>query len=395
MNSVSVDPIADGKRFSLPCRDLEMAKKPGWVVLLSICLVAVILSFLGWRDVVAGIRLMNKGDTSGGIVSLLMAAMSLVGIIPGAIIASVAWTMIRNRSRCDVELRNEKVYSIERFSLFSWRRKFPASSIERFELVPADDELPFDFFRGLFGVFAVSGNDKFLIAPGYQRDLLQTIAESLSSELAVKSAMESNLKTNSTGGSVPAVSDATIPVIDSHQAPAPVLPADSRIVEVETFGSKVIKIPPLGFKKLAAFMSCFGAILLAFSAPISVLILMGKGQGEFWPGFIIVTVFLAIGLGFLLFGINLAKRSHLVSVLNDALVVERSSIFGKKWVELPRSEIRRIRVGPSNVEINDELINELQVITHNGKRHGFLSQLGDQEIEWIAHFLRNELSLDR
>ena len=58
-------------------------------------------------------------------------------------------------------------------------------------------------------------------------------------------------------------------------------------------------------------------------------------------------------------------------------------------------ELSAIRIGPSGMSVNDVPVMELQIHPKDGKKVGLLSQLDDEEIDWIAAHLRKALNVGK
>ena len=78
--------------------------------------------------------------------------------------------------------------------------------------------------------------------------------------------------------------------------------------------------------------------------------------------------------------------------MGDQLAIERKSIFGTKWIEMPVADVAEIAKRPSGMEINNVPVMQLMIRESGGKKHGLLSQLTDAELDWLADELNRAIS---
>ena len=126
---------------------------------------------------------------------------------------------------------------------------------------------------------------------------------------------------------------------------------------------------------------------------IGVIVAGDKDDGAM--PYVIMMVFVAVGLGIMLSGYNLGKRQAAIAVQGDQLSIKRIGPFGKRDWNFSAQEIQAIRKGSSGMEVNDRPVMELQVHLASGEKVGLLSQRDDEEIDWMAAVLRNKLGVGR
>jgi hypothetical protein len=92
-------------------------------------------------------------------------------------------------------------------------------------------------------------------------------------------------------------------------------------------------------------------------------------------------------------GIHLGTRVWTVQADKSDLRVKLSSALRKKEWQWRTSEIQKIQVGPSNMEVNHRRLEELQVIPLIGKKTGLLVGRDHDELVWMATVIRQATGL--
>ncbi len=411
------EPTSSGTKYILPYRDLSEVASFGWlIVVMGVLGIVFMISWI-WGPAAAGLAMVRNGNVFGAAL-LLFASAGLIGMFVAAKMFAAGLTIIRNRSRCEVEIRGQRLYSIEILGWFQWQRKFDIRMIQRLELQrakePGEKKKPgpsaFPWFDNLYAINAVAKDSSFIVAPGYEKKLIETLAEDLSREMAKEVSLAASAKafenepTHAAGSNIISDRDqpSMMPVVDKttmddlEDAKQLEKPADSKIEKVVAGHSTAFQVPPQGFRKgtygLFGF-SVFWLVFVGFFVLVALFAGKGPAKGDAWIVFSMLGLFALVGIVMLLASINMARRSVMIGIADDQLFIERKTIFGTKWIELPLAEIMDIRVGPSGTEVNDVPIMELQILTYRGKKHGLLSQLSEEEKCWLASELSSALSL--
>lgn len=178
-------------------------------------------------------------------------------------------------------------------------------------------------------------------------------------------------------------------------------PAKSRCVLDVRDDGLTLTVPPVGVIKGSKGLFVFSLIWLAFIG-VFIGFVIGLGElpslsgNDFFGSMLMLLMgllFVGIGVAMLVFSINAGRRRAILDVVGSTLLISRQSIFGLKQDEIPADNIKRIRVGPSGAEVNNQPIMELQVHRNKGGKLGMLSQLDDEDLEWIAAVMRNALGV--
>ena len=149
-------------------------------------------------------------------------------------------------------------------------------------------------------------------------------------------------------------------------------PARTAIRIMEQAGGLVAVVPPSGFSGVSRFLLIFSLFWLLISTIVG-------------GGFILI----GLGLGMLVTSVNLARRKASIRASRAEFIVLQQSLFGTKAFNLSGSDLGTIRVGDSGMTMNDVPVQEIQVHTKAGVKHGFFSNLSNDELHWLATHLRH------
>jgi hypothetical protein len=175
--------------------------------------------------------------------------------------------------------------------------------------------------------------------------------------------------------------------------PAPTQPTGS-VIELNRFADGVtIRVPPAGLWRgnhgLFFFSLLWNGFMLIFSpATIGGVLLADKQEGDTWIILPLLGVFWAVGIGMMLAGIHMGKREAALAVAGGTLMAMQIGLFGKKQREWLLSEVAAIRVEATNMKVNGVPVNELRIYDTAGSKFGLLAGRKDEELEWLAHELR-------
>ena len=108
---------------------------------------------------------------------------------------------------------------------------------------------------------------------------------------------------------------------------------------------------------------------------------------------LILPIFWAFGLVFLMGSINMGRRRTVLAVVGDRLLILLSGPFGRERREWSRAELRRIQAGPSDMEVNNRPVLGAHIQPVQGKTYGLLAGRDEVELRWLAARLRQALKL--
>ncbi len=401
---------AGGVRYVLPRRTLGTVRHAGWLVLGMGLLVTLFM--VGWMSmpILEGVRLVNRQPVMGfGMIGFGL--LGLFGLLPAMGMVLVGSAVIADRTRCEVVVRDGKIYSTERLFWFPWRRKCRTDQIRQLRVTAgsardddAEDVSPW-FGDSSYAIVAERESArKFLIAPAYPRDLLLKLAGELAPRLEAELDSSSFYKRESVSRdefdgprSVAVVDDKSEPTSKPQALKKPV---GSQVTIEQRDDGVTVRVPPAGVwcasKGLLCFALLWNAFVLVFLVML-VLTLFGVFEAEVdtnpWVVLVFLTPFVAVGVGVLLAAINTGKRYADIATAYDSLLVVHQSIFRKQVRQWTSDELERICVGPSGVEVNDQPVMELQFHPRSGGKYGLLGGRQEDELEWIAGQLRQSLGL--
>ena len=152
-------------------------------------------------------------------------------------------------------------------------------------------------------------------------------------------------------------------------------------------------VPPRGVGRDAR--GCiFLLVGLIFLTGTSICILVAAwtvpDQGQTWGAFWICLI---CGLIPSIGAIEVGRRRVVMVVAGSTLRVTTASPLKYREYFWPRAELKDIRTGPSDWEINDHRLPELQIHLRTGAKFGFLVGRDADELAFLATELRQSLHL--
>ncbi|MEQ2007778.1 MAG: hypothetical protein ABMA26_13360 [Limisphaerales bacterium] len=293
--------------------------------------------------------------------------------------------------RCEIEVTSGELIARERGGPFWWTRRIPLKDIQRFTLAADalrinDQPVKSGPMSDVGALSAEVGAAKpRLVLLGYPRTWTEALAARLTADLAAQTGA-APLQTT-----VTQTDPATGRVLVSGDRLDP--PAGTAIRVMEQAGGIVVLVPPSGFKGVSRFLLGFSVCWLLISTILSsglvAAAIQGKEDKPPWFVFVIAFGFVLIGLGMLASALNMARRKASIRASGEELILLQQSLFGSKTFKRSASELAAIRVGDSGMAINDVPVQELQVHTGDNTKHGFLSNLTNDELHWLATHLRH------
>ena len=174
-------------------------------------------------------------------------------------------------------------------------------------------------------------------------------------------------------------------------------PPKTRVTIREYGEGFAIDAPPAGLIKGTHGLFFFSVVWLVLCAVIFVVVPLSTG-GVFSGGLLIFALFglLFIGVGLAILGaaIHMGRQRIMLAANPKVLGLRQISPFGRRERRIPLAEIAAIRMGPSGMKVNNRPVMELQIyLRGTGEKIGCLSQLTEEELEWIAAVLRRRLKI--
>ena len=408
---IAVHQEIDGSRYVLPRRRLGKARWGG--VLLMAFGAGTTAFMVFWILSVLGIT--GSGDNPPEAFrwfGFVMALMGLPGLAITLGIFGLGLLIVLNVFHSEVAIRRGQIISTERVGPFWWSRRRKLKNVSKLVVEPSfalietrrtSADATYLPARDTFTIRADGDaiDKPMLIAPGYRQALLLPLADELAAAIGVKRPAGLD------GAQRPDVevrdSDTGKAETEATEETVPDQPADSDAVcELRPDGLS-ITIPPAGVRKGSKGLIGGAIVWNAIVVGISVFFLLfqlgiieSKDGGDApWFAWLILGLFLAIGVWMLLAAINMGRRRAILDVVTDTLLLTRASMFQTRQAEFRADELKGIRVGHSGMSINDVPVQELQIYPITGKKVGLLSQRDDDELKWIAAHLRQALNVGR
>lgn len=361
----------DGVRVCLPNRPPH--RKTG--AALALLGVAVTLFMLFWMSG----PISSAARTPGVFRWLLLAfgLLGLFGLFPGLVMLAGGIGLMIGRTRCSVDLNDERVMSTEHFGPLRWTFRLRWDQLADLRLMG----LPSTAGVALVLKSRREKKKPLVIGGMYPQAMLQPLYEEIAARsgrpvLPAVDFIRESFKGND------ALSETGRPVER---------PGDTAITAQEFEGGCAFHIPPAGLRKGSHGLFAFSLVWLTFCLIFFGLFTLGGASrsddaGVVW---LFAVVFIGIGMALMLGAVHMGLRRALVVFAHGKIGVRRFGPFQKmKEFQISAGELSDIRVGPSGMEINDRPVMELQLIRKRGKKYGCLSQLREDELAWIADRLR-------
>lgn len=384
--------FGDGERFILPLRQLGDATKYGWVAVgFGIFTTLFMVGWIG-GPLSIGVGMLVQGKLFG----FLLVAFSFLGIIglKLAILLTVGgWAVVRDRSRSVVEIKGEKLIVHEKFYWLTHRRKCKLNRIEQLKFTRKWDDKSDGSSEAIFDVLggvlvATDEEEQFLVAVGYPAEVLLELADGLASQLNDTSYVHDTLASQDNVREKTPVEVVEVGPDDIEPIEKP---EDSDLVLQRHDAGIKIELPATGFK---SFIGLFSVVWLVICTALLALLVGGEANEPAWVGWLIAGIFEVVGIAMFLWAFNTGRRRTSIVTAGDRLLVVSESPFRKTRHEWSKDQLHEIRVGDSNVSVNDEPIQELQFHDNVGKKFGCLSERDDKELLWIAYELNAALAME-
>ncbi len=389
-NELQVQVIASGIRYALPPRNLG---KTRWVGLLPIA-VGLVPATAALAMLIDTLVSAANGQLAHGIMQVVT-ALAVALVMTLFALATTAFGLAILRGRCRIDVRDGYLRLTEIAGPFRWSWSRPIDALRSLEIhcdatrvngepVTSGPWSDIAYIKAEF-----EAHKTLALAILYPclivTDLAETLAERTTHKVRVTFASPDSNQPNP-----PQRQPGDPPAKPRKPRRATIQPTTSRAILEPNNHGLTLRIPPIGFWKERMGLGKFGVAWCAFTAVVTCFLVMGRAPLGAW---LIIAAFWAVGLAMLLAGLNMAKRSAIVDVVADTLVITRSNLFGTKQSEWIADDLSAIRVGPSGMESNDVPILELQILPHDKPKAGFFAGRDNAELRWIATTLCDALRL--
>jgi hypothetical protein len=334
-----------------------------------------------------GVTIWMARSCDGGGAAVLV----VIGLlITSSVLVNVLFHFM---GRAEVELGGGELRAIERVGPFRKLRRLPVVRVSRLVVGhltsrAGRDNNPSAMLADeprLAAILAeVEGGEPMILAPGYPRAWLLAMTQDLARRVK-DSALDPLFDP-------PPLKIAVVEIaVDAHGFLE--RPSGSGIVVEHHPDEVTFIVPPPGVGRdargcvflLVGVMFLTGALLCMLGAAGIVTL-----QGDPWAA---LGVCLLCGLILLTGAIELGRRRVVLVVAGFTLRVTTDSPFRYREHFWPRAELYDIDTGPSNQEINDRPLPELQIHLRTGKKFGFLVGRDPEELEFLATSLRRALHM--
>jgi len=315
-------------------------------------------------------------------------------------VASVLMGLALVFGRAEVRATGGRLVSIERLGPLALRRKRPVDAVTRFEIkggAMRSNGKALTAARG--GEFStlravVEGAGKpWPVAGMYPRESLLALARELAEVCDAQAPRELF------EDGPPKVVEVDWRAEERVEASAPVARPDGTPITLERAdGVTTIRVPPSGTKGSRAMLT-FGVIWTLFSAVACAAMVWklatnpSSFSGSPWALAIVLPLFLAIGAGMIVYALSLSRRRTVLDIVGDTLLVTRSGLRKVRAWEWRAADLKRVHVGPSGMEVNDEPVLALVIEPREGRKTILLAARSEAELRWIAWEVGSALGL--
>lgn len=338
---------------------------------------------------VLGLRI--SSGTLGLLALPIVAPFVLIGL--GCVLLALMLAF----GRSEVEIRAGELVAAERLGPLRIARRRALDSIVNFEVEggamranrKAVEAASGGEFSTLRARLADESAKPWPIASVYPRDTLLALARALAAE-----------RTGGAGRSAPesAVVEVDWRAKERVEALPVERPAGTPITIEHGEGVTTIRVPPAGVKGGKGLIG-FGVLWEVFAGVVCAGILWklitnpGSVQGSPWVMAVVMPLFLSVGAGLTLYGLSLARRRTVLDIVGDTLLVTRSGLRRVRSWEWRASDLERVHVGPSGMEVNDRPVLALLVEPREGGQTVLLAERSPDELRWIAWEVERALGL--
>jgi hypothetical protein len=302
--------------------------------------------------------------------------------------------------RAEVRASGGRLVSIERLGPLALTRRRGVEAIARFEIkggAMRTNGKALTAARG--GEFStlravVEGAKKPWPVTGmYARDTLLSLARELAA------ACDAQAPRELFEGGPPAVVEVDWRTEEAEVECAPVArPENTPITLEQAEGVTTIRVPPAGSKGSRGLLA-FGVLWEIFSGIACALVVWklatnpSSVSGNPWVAAIVLPLFLLVGGWMIVYGLSLSRRRTVLDIVGGTLLVTRSGLRRVRSWEWPAADLRRVHVGPSGMEVNDEPVLALVIEPRDDRKTILLAERSERELRWIAWEVGSALGL--
>lgn len=381
---IRVESSRQGVRYLLPPRETGPLK-------------FVAVFFIGFGCLFGGFALfwilgvlgfVFEGSRPAGSVFFALFGLPFLAVGVGIVGMGVfAWC-----GRCELEVRSGELLARERGGPFWWTRRIPLKDIRHFTLAADAARINGQPVKtgpmsdvGALSAEVGDGKPR-LVVLGYPRAWVEALAARLNADIVEQT------------GAAPLPT--TVTQLDPTTGRSGLSgdrfdpPAKTSITINQLAGGIVAVVPPQGARGTRGLLA-FAIIWLVFISIVGTVIAIApestkrrRNQSKVIPA-VVIGAFGLIGVGMLTAAVNQMRRKASLRASHDELIVLQQSLFGTKTFKCGRENLAAIRVGDSGITINNVPLQELQVHGADGKKHGFFTNLTNDELHWLATHLRH------
>lgn len=294
--------------------------------------------------------------------------------------------------RSEVEIQGGELLARERGGPFRWTRRVPVKSIRQFTVstdavgMRANGQpVASSPNTGAAALTADVGDGRpRLVVLGYPTAWVQALAARLNADIGAQT------------GTAP--QPVSVTQVDSETDRNVIRgdrfdpPAKTSISISQMAGGLVVVIPPQGARASRGLLF-FAMAWLAFVAVVGCMFIVipdtpRKRTKDRAISSLVLGGFALVGGGLLAISLHQMRRKASLRASRDELIILEQSLFGTKTFKRPAGVLAAIRIGNSGIAVNDVPVQELQVHTADGRRHGFFTNLTNDELHWLATHLR-------
>lgn len=396
-----------GVRWELPRRPWGSAWIMPWIFMIAGVFVAGVFGITSLPN------LSGNASAFSFVFNIIWTAGQAIASLSG--LALILGGLFMLRGRTTVILKPSELITIDRLGPLYWTRRVLNARITGFEIsigtsstnggpekptnnvtcLIAQTDLPARFQSKEDKDRDDNPTHNFFAAWAYPKDWMQQLADAITDNARIAPHL-ADLQTTIT------IEHGSEFVDDQNPVEKP---TDTHVLLARQPDGITIEVPPSGWlrgsKGIGFFALLWNGFILLFTA-VLIFVFLAPGSGStgadpLW--FLLFLVpFAGVGIGVGAYAAHLGKsRSSLVVVgtgPESVLAFHRISPV-RKPLELtwPTTELSHIRVGASNMTVNDQPVMELQIHPKRGKKEGILAQLDDEVLRWIAYELRQQTGL--
>jgi hypothetical protein len=397
---VVVTETVHGIHYRLPPHELGLFRWAGVIMMVfGLVPIGMAVAFISFALSMGGMALAPLI----GLICCLPVLLAFCGF-GGMFLFFGAWVLA---GRSDIELTSKKIRTILCAGPFRWSRQRPRALIRQFTVVCPRNSLAVQIggrelrtaWRKLQAECA--GSKPLMLAVGYPQETLLALARDLSVRAAP-----------SPGEFVEAVSDEPIAVAEEIEDPAvtserPRQPPESPAIFQQFTDGVTITLPLAGvwggsshFFILFTLAWCLMLVLITIVFVIVAVTGNWKDENGQPINPLLVALFTVpfwlAGIGFMAAILHRGRRSAVLAVAGDQLMILQTGLFSSRQQEWVRQELRSVRAEVTkntDTEGATTYTTELWIELSAGPPVKLLGHRDKREVEWIATMLRKALKL--